>query len=118
MYKIIKKEPFKRATIEEVEKIDLEYLQGQVDGIIQIVPLDLTNSTVDIVLNEEGKLIGLEGNILYSETDIIVGTVVICSSDDEGKSVGLTDEEIEETLKVLDKRDFAKRYKEYLESLG
>lgn len=59
---------------------------------------------IDIWLNEEGKLIGLEPNrtataIFWDKwgigTDIIVGDVFITTNDENGETIGLTDEQIE-----------------------
>lgn len=68
----------------------LEELQKIVGGYIEIVPLD--NDQI-IVLNEEGKLMGLKVNeiatTLYHEVnrfarsrmDFIVGDVLVCNSE-------------------------------------
>lgn len=74
----------------EIEIEDkLEILQTLVDGLIEVIEL---TPGIDMICNEEGKLIGLEENINL-DYDIIVGDVIICSHDNEGNFVGLTDEQ-------------------------
>lgn len=74
----------------EIEIEDkLEILQTLVDGLIEVVEL---TPGIDMICNEEGKLIGLEENINL-DYDIIVGDVIICSHDNEGNFVGLSDEQ-------------------------
>ena len=53
-----------------------------------------------MLLNEEGNLIGLEGNRRIGE-DIIVGNFYVYSSNDEGDLVSLTDEEMEKYLELF-----------------
>lgn len=74
----------------EIEIEDkLEILQTLVDGLIEVIEL---TPGIDMICNEEGKLIGLEENINL-DYDIIVGDVIICSHDNEGNFVGLSDEQ-------------------------
>ena len=70
-------------------EMGLSFLQKQVGGYIQIVPARLPKTPsvkgLQLVLNEEGKLIGLPYNklatVLYGNPyDDIVGDVLICSS--------------------------------------
>ncbi|MCI9354337.1 MAG: DUF3846 domain-containing protein [Firmicutes bacterium] len=68
----------------------LEALQEAVDGYIDIIGLE---DDICILLNDEGKLIGLEGNRSLGD-DILVGNFYICGSDAEGNLTSLTDEEI------------------------
>ncbi len=68
----------------------LEALQEAVDGYIDIIGLE---DDICILLNDEGKLRGLEGNRSLGD-DILVGNFYICGSDAEGNLTSLTDEEI------------------------
>jgi hypothetical protein len=71
-----------------LEDISLESLQEAVGGFIQIVPLPKQKKV--IVVNEEGKLEGLEPNLIatgmwtydHGNTDIIVGDAVIADPDE------------------------------------
>ena len=100
----------------------LEHLQKIVGGYIEIPFLGDTfrNNGIDVIINEEGKLIdGLkaeiaivnekQGNIL----DIVYGNCIFASHDDEGETVGLNDEqiqivmeELETVIELMNKRTF------------
>lgn len=77
--KVIRKRPGEDAEIAEVEN-DLHALQKEVGGYIQFVPLA---TDFGFILNEEGKLLGLEPNVFFG-SDLIVGTLL---------GVGLSGEE-------------------------
>lgn len=91
--------------LEEKEiKSGLEELQKIVGGYIEIPFLSkkFFNNDIDIIINEEGKLIdGMKaeiavvneqhGNIL----DIVYGNCIFASHDDEGNTIGLNAEQIE-----------------------
>ena len=69
----------------------LEVMRTAVGGTIDIVTLDEHSC---IVVNDEGKLIGLEGNRRIGN-DVIVGDFFVCGSDEEGNLTSLTDEQME-----------------------
>lgn len=79
----------------------LEALQTEVNGYIEIPFLSekFYHHQVDIIINEEGKLIdGLSMEIAVVHdgriVDIVFGNIVFASHDDEGNTIGLTDEQI------------------------
>jgi hypothetical protein len=87
--------------VEDVEKIDLAFLQKITGGYIEAISFG--KDDLSMYLNEEGKLDGLprnrratalaQGSIQYN--DYIVGNAVITGPvDDEGYDTGLTDEQI------------------------
>lgn len=88
--RVLKVEPSKHPEEFMLEN-ELEAMQEAVGGYIDIVSLE---GGVCILLNDEGKLIGLEGNRRIGN-DIIVGNFYVCGSNDEGDLVSLTDEEME-----------------------
>lgn len=88
--RVLKVEPNKHPEEVMLEN-ELEAMQEAVGGYIDIVSLE---GGVCILLNDEGKLIGLEGNRRIGN-DIIVGNFYVCGSNDEGDLVSLTDEEME-----------------------
>ena len=102
MEKIIVKNPNQDAEVVEVETIDLECLQKFVGGYIECVyipQLEKFGDGLSCFCNEEGKLIGLEKNFVLADEygkpyDYVVGAVVFCGCDDEGESIGLTDDQI------------------------
>lgn len=70
---------------------NLNDLQEAVGGAIELVQLE---EGVWLLLNEEGKLIGLEPNRRL-EDDILVGVFYIVGSDDSsGNLISLSDEQI------------------------
>ena len=75
----------------------LEAMQEAVGRLIDII--DLEEDTC-ILLNDEGKLIGLEGNRRFYD-DIIVGNFYICGSDEEGNLTSLTDEQMEKYKEIF-----------------
>lgn len=87
--KVVKVEPHKNPTITTI-KTDLENLQEAVGGLIEIIDIE---DDVCILCNEEGKLIGLEGNRKFGD-DILVGTFYICGSNAEGELTSLTESQI------------------------
>lgn len=101
---------------------ELEDLQKIVGGYIEIPYLGDTfsNNNIDVIINEEGKLIGglkpeiavvneKQGNIL----DIVYGNCIFASHDEEGNTIGLTEEqmqvvteELETIIELMNKRTF------------
>lgn len=82
-------------------------LRDAVGGYIECVSI---NNEMDIWLNEEGKLNGLDLNIIatafyqmrYKTSDFIVGNVIITGgADEEGDTLGLSDELLAELLENL-----------------
>jgi len=81
-----------------------ELLSGAVQGYIECVALPSLG--VDMWINEEGKILQLpqnpKGNALwmneYGMTDFIAGNIVFTQVNDEGETVGLTDEQIEQII--------------------
>lgn len=79
----------------------LEWLQEKVGGYIETIPFMDSNSIL-LVCNEEGKLQGLEPNCCING-DMIVGTIVLVSFNEEGDMLPLTPEQetyIRETVPV------------------
>lgn len=86
----------------EAPQGSLKVLQEAVGGWVEVV--DLTEQ-VAIWCNEEGKIIGLPKNSFATElfqlqfgaVDVINGNVVLTGgADDEGDTIGLTDEQVEQ----------------------
>lgn len=79
----------------EVTKItnELSILQGLVGGYIECI----RQQGYDIIINEEGKLEGLQPNFLiYDGNDYVAGTAVFVGVDyAEGEFKSLSDEQIE-----------------------
>lgn len=80
--------------IGEIEN-SLEAKQKYVKGLIQVVSL---NSQIDIICNDEGKIIGLEPNRAFMDgediLDILVGDILACRHDAEGNFTSIKEEDI------------------------
>ena len=90
--KVLKVEPYKKPEVVTL-KNELSSLQEAVGGLIEFVGLDYDNG-IDILCNEEGKLIGLEPNRKVG-SDIIVGVFYVIKTNLEGDCCSLDDNEIE-----------------------
>ena len=81
----------------------LESLQKIVGGWIEIPYIShrFREEVIDVIINEEGKLIGLEPQIAVVRKDdnkildLIAGNCIFASHDEEGNTVELTDKQIE-----------------------
>ena len=88
--KVLKIEPGKMPYEKEMVN-DLEGIQAEVEGMFECVYLD--NNCIAVV-NEEGKLNGMELNRRVGN-DIIAGPFFICGDSDEGEFISLTDEQMD-----------------------
>ena len=83
----------------EVDSSKEGYLQEIVQGPLEFFEFTMEGNHYDAILHEEGKLNNLPPNIaLFNKGkifDFMVGHVVIAKADDEGRTIGLTDEDIE-----------------------
>lgn len=93
-----------RGYLGEIENT-LEAKQKYVGGLIQCVSL---SPEIDLILNDEGKLMGLPLNRFWvmdgEVVDIIVGNVLCCRHDDKGNFEDIMEEDIPlilDRLKVL-----------------
>lgn len=94
--KVVMVEPLKCPTITTINN-DLESLQKAVGGLIEFVDIE---ENVCILCNEEGKLIGLEGNRRLNN-DIIVGTFYVCGVNDDGELISLTSAQMDKYLRYF-----------------
>lgn len=80
----------------------LESLQEIVGGWIEIPFLSrrFADEGIDVIINEEGKLIGLEPQIAvlqrgtFELVDLVAGNCIFASHDEYGDTIGLTDKQI------------------------
>ena len=100
----------------------LEDLQKIVGGYIEIPYLGdkFRDNGIDVIINEEGKLIeGLKAEIAIVDKkrgnilDIVYGNCIFASHDEEGETIGLTEdqvrivtEELETVIELMNKRTF------------
>jgi hypothetical protein len=86
----------------------LSFLQGEVGGYIEHVPFPVAG--VDAWINEEGKML-CEPNFLATvimksagllfPNDFVAGPMVLTSSDGQGDTIGLTDDQISQVSALL-----------------
>lgn len=94
--KVLMVEPGKHPKVTTLAN-ELDALQKAVSigadyqGLIELISIEDGDC---ILCNEEGKLIGLEGNRRVG-SDIIVGVFYIMSEDEEGNLVSLTEQKIQ-----------------------
>ena len=99
---VVVKEPMKKPEIRTIENM-LKAKQEIIGGYIEYFPFV---NGYDIVLNEEGKLEHLPANLVFhGDMEIIVGTIIVSKANEEGEDVGLTDEECQEVMELLQKHD-------------
>ena len=102
--KVLKVKPHEHPEVYML-KNTLEAMQEAVGGYIDILGLD---DNVCILLNDEGKLIGLEGNRRIG-SDIIVGDFFVCGSDEEGNLTSLKEDDlIAYTMLFYEPQEFTK----------
>lgn len=95
-------EPYKHPCVVELE-CDLDSLQKAVSigapdqGLIEFVYLE---DNISLMLNEEGKLIGLTPNRWLGE-DILCGAFYVVAENDEGELISLTQEQQERYSKMF-----------------
>ena len=97
--------------IEEVDNLNLKYLQSKVGGYIELVSWynQLSDLNIDMWINEEGKFIQelLPTFIVVDSKDeikdIIMGDVVFTSSDNEGNTIGLNDIQAQKIKRIFKK---------------
>lgn len=97
--------------IEEVDNLNLKYLQSKVGGYIELVSWynQLSDLNIDMWINEEGKFIqGLLPTFIVVDSkdeikDIIMGDVVFTSSDNEGNTIGLNDIQAQKIKRIFKK---------------
>lgn len=101
-------------TMEELEIPDtLEALQEQVGGYIEVayVSSGIIDADIDMFVNEEGKLLGLEPTIAVMQgnkvVEVICGPVLFAGHDSEGNTVSLTEEQIAYLNKTVFKAESA-----------
>lgn len=70
---------------------NLSSLQSAVGGFIELLGID---ENVGILCNEEGKLMGLEGNRRLGN-DILVGTFYVVGVSQEGDLTSLTEDQLQ-----------------------
>ncbi len=100
--KVLVKEPYKEPYVKVIEK-DLENYQEIVGGLIECVEMPNVKG-VDLYVNEEGKLQGLQGNFWLPEyEDCVVGTCYMVGYNaNTGDNVSITEQQISNCKKYIE----------------
>ena len=78
---------------------ELQELQQIVGGTIDVI--DPYEDEIIFILNDEGKMLGLPPNRRINDWITIHGTFLICGSDKEGNTIGLTDEQTKRYTEIM-----------------
>jgi hypothetical protein len=97
VHRIIAIEVGKDPEIRMVERIDLSFMQRFVGGYIEHLSIAWTErEAIDLWFNENGRLSGMPLNRMVIDEEgavwDILGPMFITSSDEEGETVGLSEE--------------------------
>lgn len=102
MEKVYILEPNGQFKIDRVEKVNLEYMQSVIGGCIDIpfVSEVLQEKGIDVVVADEQSFdIRNDTSLIVINDDEVVsittGKCILCGVDDEGKSVGLNEEQVD-----------------------
>ena len=96
MIKVISKKVGGMCEVIEIEN-DLKTLQSCVGGLIEFYPL---KDNIDIMINEEGKISGLEPNFAFNG-ELFVGDAIFIATDfTTGENMSLTDAQIDYILSM------------------
>ena len=85
----------------------LKALQNEVGGYIEIPSFSrkLSENNIDMIINEEGKVNRLQPQLaIYQDNkivDVICGNIIFASANEDGETIGLTNEQIEILKEVL-----------------
>jgi len=100
LIKVVVIEPMEQPVLKEV-KNELKTFQNIVGGLIEHVGFEFKGKNIDLICNEEGKLLELPYNrSIYS--DYVAGTFFITASDKEGNFISLEQEQIHEIMLMFD----------------
>lgn len=91
---VVIKHPGSKARILDVDTKEIGYkmLQKHVDGFIECIRANTLadGKSIDIWINEEGKLNGMKPNLLFPH-DVVCGPILICLGTKDGRSVPFPD---------------------------
>ncbi|KAF5058867.1 hypothetical protein DSECCO2_342120 [anaerobic digester metagenome] len=94
--KVVKMDVGKSPAVKEIDNT-LGALQTEVGGLIECVYLD---DGCIAVVNEEGKLNGMEPNRRLG-SDIICGPFFVCGDSEDGEFVSLDNKQVEEYMQMF-----------------
>jgi hypothetical protein len=107
--KFILKQPGLKPEVVEQDAIKLADLQHYVEGTVTtayVPSLAKVGEGVTLWANDDGLCLGMTPNVGFFDADffepmILVGPILVTGSDEEGETIGLTDEQVEQVKAVL-----------------
>ena len=100
--KVITKLPNEKAKITEMPN-DYESVSEFVGGLIDSTFLP-TDEDIDVIVNDSSLTLGMKPNIVTPEYEgVLAGPLIFCTHDDDGNMVSLSDEQIEKTMKYIER---------------
>ena len=100
--KVLIKEPGEEVH-EALIRNELSEFQNLVDGYIEIIS-PLKNKNIVSVINDFGKVIGLQHNFIFTDKDIICGTAIFTKTNSDGDFVSLKKRDVLQIEKYLKTR--------------
>ena len=87
----------------QTEKMDLDFFYKELECSCIDIPYvsnELYKRKIDMVIDDEGKLVDKKPTAIIVDKDdkildVVVGNIAFCSTNDEGQSIGLNSEQIE-----------------------
>ena len=87
----------------QTEKMDLDFFYKELECSCIDIPYvsnELYKRKIDMVIDDEGKLVDKTPTAIIVDKDdkildVVVGNIAFCSTNDEGQSIGLNSEQIE-----------------------
>jgi len=108
MVKVIIKEPYKQARVEEIEYTPTA-LQGIVKGIYNILPFPSNEEDVDLITNDDAQLIDGFGKNIKIKDSFIAGVIVACGFGKDGMPKSLNDEQISRIMDYMNENSIEKK---------
>ena len=104
----------------QTEKMDLDFFYKELECSCIDIPYvsnELYKRKIDMVIDDEGKLVGKNPTAVIVDKDdkildVVVGNIAFCSTNDEGQSNGFKSEQIE-YINSLTKAIFVDNDNEY-----
>ncbi len=100
--KVITKLPNEKAKIEEIPN-DFDFVSEFVGGLVDSTFLS-TDEDIDVIVNDSSLTLGMEPNIVTPEYEgVLAGPLIFCTHDEDGEMVSLSNEQIEKTMKYIER---------------
>ena len=104
--RVLIKEPKMEAQELKITNCLQEY-QRRVEGYIETLPFPGKDCCMDMVINDEAKLLKLDENISVPEyKDIVTGTIIVAGLNNDGSFRSLTDDEVKYAIDYFKEHEY------------